>query len=91
MEGRTICLFKLQSDALSVVMCVITLHYISVQPPQMKEKSRLSLTCWVLARFFCQRLKKYLGAYYMDDLEKLTKIDIGSLDRFIRNSKWFRD
>ena len=29
--------------------------------------------------------RKYLGTYYMDDLEELPRIDIGSLNCFIRS------
>ena len=39
----------------------------------------------------CQWKKKYLGAYYMDDLKELLRIDIGSLNCFIRSSEWYRD
>ena len=39
----------------------------------------------------CQRRMKYMGTYYMDDQEELSRIDIASLNRFIRSSEWFRD
>ena len=37
------------------------------------------------------RVWKHLSTYYMDDLEELSRIDIGNLNRFIRSSEWFRD
>ena len=38
-----------------------------------------------------QRKRKYLGTYYIDDLEELSRINIGCLNRFIRSSEMFRD
>ena len=35
----------------------------------------------------CQRRRKYLSNYYIDDLEELLRIDIGSLNRYIRSSE----
>ena len=35
----------------------------------------------------CQRIRKYLGTYHIDDLKELLGIDIGSLNRFIRCSE----
>ena len=52
-----------------------------------EAKRRLSISCLAL----CQRRKKYMSIYNMDDLEELLRIDIGSLNRFIRSSEWFRD
>ena len=34
----------------------------------------------------CQR-----GVHYMDDLEELSRIDIGGINRFCRSSEWFRN
>ena len=39
----------------------------------------------------CQKIMKYMGTYYMNDLGELSRSDIGSLNRFIRSSEWFRD
>ena len=36
----------------------------------------------------CQRRRKYLGTYNIDDLEDLSRIEISSINRFIRRSKW---
>ena len=40
-------------------------------------------TCTTL----CQRRKKYLGDYYVNEM---SRIDIGSFSRFIRSSEWLR-
>ena len=37
---------------------------------------------------FFQRGRKYLLNYYIDNLKELSRIDIGSLNRFIRSSEW---
>ena len=39
----------------------------------------------------CRRRNRHLGAYYIDDLSDLSKIDIGSLSRFIVHSRWLQD
>ena len=34
--------------------------------------------------------RKYLCTYCMDKLEELLRIDIGNLNRFTKDSEWFR-
>ena len=38
-----------------------------------------------------KKKKKYIHAYYMDDLEELSWFDIGSLSYCINSSEWFRN
>ena len=39
----------------------------------------------------CQRRRRYLDAYNIDDLSGLLKFDVGSLSRFIFGARWFED
>ena len=57
---------------------------ISAEAKEMRRKRRLSPA-------LCQKRRKYLGTYYIDDLEELSMIAIGSLSRFVRSSEWFLD
>ena len=52
-----------------------------------EDKTLLHLlcTCPVLDR----RRKRHLGAYYMEDFDELSCIDIGSLSCLIGTSEWF--
>ena len=104
-ELRTMSLLKLQRGALNVVIAIVTGHCImsthasrfglrhlandffrSYRDEEEEDTvPQLLGTCSTL----CQKRKKYLGANYMDDLEKLSRIDIGNLNRFIRSSEWF--
>ena len=96
-------LLKLQKGALSVVIAVITEHYImgfhsrridlghlannfcrSCRDEEEETVPYLPATCTDL-----YQRRKYLGAYYMDGLEKLSRFDIGSLNRLIGSSVWF--
>ena len=47
----------------------------------------LHLLCICLP--FGRRVKRHLGAYYIQDLDKLSCMDIGSLSRFIGSSEVF--
>ena len=104
-EERTISLLKLQGGVLSVVVCLYALHCIMgtharciglghlannfcrscSDGEQEVTVPHLLGTCPEL----CQRKIKYMGTYYVDDLEELSGIDIGSLNRFIGSSEWF--
>ena len=42
-----------------------------------------------VAPALCQRRMKYVSTNYVDDLEELSGIDIGSLNCFIGSSEWF--
>ena len=100
-------LIKLQRDARTVCVGVITGHCVmgtlerrigvghlandfcrSCRDEEEEETvPHLLGTCPAL----CQRRKKYLDAYYMDNLKELSRIDTGSLNRFIRSSEWFQN
>ena len=79
-------LLKLNRGALSVVVGVIMGHYIMET-----HARRICLHLLGTCPAICQRRMKYLGTYYMDELEELSRIDIGGLNHFIRSSVWFRD
>ena len=38
---------------------------------------------------FGQRRRRHLGAYYMEDEDELSGMDIDCLSRFIGSSEWF--
>ena len=50
----------------------------------MRRRIRLSTDVYLALG---RRRKRYLGAYYMEDLDELSCIDICSLSRLIGNSK----
>ena len=100
-------LLKLQRGALSMVVGIITGYCIMgilarriglghlanvFCRSQRDEKEQETVphllgTCLAL----CQRRIKYLGTYHIDDVEELSKIVIGSQNRFIGGYEWFRD
>ena len=87
---------KLQRGAPTLVICVITGHYImhthakliglehlandfcrSFKDEEEEETvPHLLGTCQAL----CQRRKKYLSAYYMNDLDELSRIDTKNIN-----------
>ena len=56
----------------------------------MTKRRKLSLLYWIHARLFAKGEGNTWVLYYIDDLEELSRIVTGSLNRFI-SSEWFRN
>ena len=65
-------------DTCAIASVLDILITISAEAAEMRKRRRLILNCWLHAWLL------HLGAYYMHDLEELSRIDIGSLNRCIR-------
>ena len=52
-----------------------TLLTTSTRVAEMRKNRKLSITFWILA--LCRKRSKYLGIYYIDNMEELSRIDIG--------------
>ena len=102
-EERTMSLVKIQRG---VVIGVITGHCIMGKHAKRIGLAHLAndfcRNCWDeeeetvthllgIYQALCQRRIKYMLTYYMDDIEELSTIDIGSLNCFIRGSEWLWD
>ena len=98
-------LFKLQRGALSAVIgivkghCIIGTHANRIGLGHLtndfcrncgdEEEAKTVPLLLGICPALCLRRKKYMGAYYMDVLEELSRIDINSLNRFLRSPEWF--